>query len=699
MAPIILKIKGNKSFSPFSNLDSEEELSKTWRVCTKVKDSLENGSRLENLSWRLWFLHHLLVEDSKGKTHFKKLSMATTKKLEGEKGTALSQLPAPKSFNFANSAIPIKKDQQPQQQAKKSKKKSHKKPTVNVATEVDSSKTEPVVHNAPVPAKPSNDVKNEHTMVLHDVMEVDNSPLPSPDSNSSSPLSNEEQDYHTYQNQQNTQPFVLHQYTSDQADDQVIELEDIFGAFSSMQAFLSMDPNQPPVIQIPYDDMMGSDWEQFSSPMSSRAPSPTYNTQLPENNSTNDNPYFYNNNMLYNELTPRTQSPPTLGNTVSAGHMTPSMAAQPMIHSVPTSPVSSSSLSHALQASIPPSRPTMNNRSMSQLPAQSINTTNAPSVQSAMYVTATMPPPPVGTLNKLLASLPPQTLNSAERILTPTNGGSSHAQSGRLMYVDSSNSNSNSIYPTSLSVPSSPVSTVPPMLSRNGVPMSISQSIAYTQHDGVSVKQEERAMKSGGMNDDGENEPRTESKSICTNCGATSTPLWRRSANDELLCNACGLYLKLHNAPRPKSLKPHIVRKDARGEDEAIQPICSNCGTTTTPLWRRDEDGAPLCNACGLYLKLHHEKRPMSMKTDIIKKRQRYENGQNPGRRPSKKARVDGEDVEPQQLYLGSTSGGLSSGMSSGISTPAQSPPPMDRSNALDHLGNVPSPLDTSFSL
>lgn len=52
-------------------------------------------------------------------------------------------------------------------------------------------------------------------------------------------------------------------------------------------------------------------------------------------------------------------------------------------------------------------------------------------------------------------------------------------------------------------------------------------------------------------------------------------------------------------------------------------PKCCNCSTSTTPLWRRDEVGSVLCNACGLFLKLHGRPRPISLKTDVIKSRNR----------------------------------------------------------------------------
>ena len=60
-----------------------------------------------------------------------------------------------------------------------------------------------------------------------------------------------------------------------------------------------------------------------------------------------------------------------------------------------------------------------------------------------------------------------------------------------------------------------------------------------------------------------------------------------------------------------------------QGENNGVPTTCTNCFTQTTPLWRRNPEGHPLCNACGLFLKLHGVVRPLSLKTDVIKKRNR----------------------------------------------------------------------------
>merc|ERR1711911_132097 len=77
-----------------------------------------------------------------------------------------------------------------------------------------------------------------------------------------------------------------------------------------------------------------------------------------------------------------------------------------------------------------------------------------------------------------------------------------------------------------------------------------------------------------------------------------------------------GLKVNGTNRPLVKPKKRNIVNKRAG-------TVCKNCLTAETTLWRRGPLGEPLCNACGLYQKLHGLPRPLNMKKDGIQTRNR----------------------------------------------------------------------------
>ncbi|KAG0175507.1 hypothetical protein DFQ28_000070 [Apophysomyces sp. BC1034] len=119
---------------------------------------------------------------------------------------------------------------------------------------------------------------------------------------------------------------------------------------------------------------------------------------------------------------------------------------------------------------------------------------------------------------------------------------------------------------------------------------------------------------------------RKRSLTRCVQCHASFRPLlWGRESGKGPVCDSCSsgdndnLHSSADESRDDESQEKHETQKDRVDEGT----VCANCRTSTTPLWRRDTSGKTICNACGLYYKLHRVHRPATMMRTVIKRRKR----------------------------------------------------------------------------
>ncbi|CAE6424151.1 unnamed protein product [Rhizoctonia solani] len=119
------------------------------------------------------------------------------------------------------------------------------------------------------------------------------------------------------------------------------------------------------------------------------------------------------------------------------------------------------------------------------------------------------------------------------------------------------------------------------------------------------------------------------------------------STSSQILQDVRAPHVEMEDGEAPRRRSPHT------GNER-----CINCDTDKTSLWRKDEDGRTICNACQIYFRVHGRKRPPSMRSSTVKKR--------PGRQP----RPSAGHTLPHDVYVSDYAPTMQSPHSSGSHSP-----------------------------
>ncbi|TPX61306.1 hypothetical protein PhCBS80983_g01190 [Powellomyces hirtus] len=631
MPAIVLRVNSldhESDFAPFARLNSSTEFAAAWKTCTKVKDTLENGSRLENLSWRLWHLHQVMVETKKmNYSQFKQISCKTTKKF-GQQDSRVNKA----------SLSPASQQKHLQKQLEKTIEQGYAlaqqaamlEQRGATMAEMDMERQLVKEIQAATAAIEGQQQQRELQQQLWtlDGMEMDaktnangvQPPAPT------ATLADYEMWMAELTVAAGLPPVDAEMLLS--ADDASLSMD-----LWSQEAFPSLDVNltapQPTATDIPVSAQNINTQQKCQT----LAPQQQEHVQWSNfSSSTSVAPEAYPQQLQRHQQPQWTG--PSVNNVAPTPTQTSSASSILSSSSAAGSAVSSSSLAAPTSSLLPP-----------QYMPFAINDINAMNVAPQAYNTQTYimgyqqyQPAPPAYVHYTAASTKPdqqpqQQQSQRQQPILPYelgSGASAYDLSGQQFGLGQANDlhrqqqqwlakqlhqqpqqqqPTTPFQPAQLA-PSVPLSTTPaaaaaapvkalkaaapkvprrPSRLQTAPTPSAPKSKMQKQHKASHACGSASAYAGSGTGPTG---------NVCMNCEATSTPLWRRSDNDELLCNACGLYYKLHATHRPK-----------------------------TPLWRRDDAARTLCNACGLYVKLHGTNRPTSLRNDVVRKRVRAPEG------------------------------------------------------------------------